>query len=351
MSRISEFAVSRRSVTLLLAAALFIAGAYSWGSLKQELLPDIAFPVITVIAPYPGAGAADVTDQVTKPIERAISGVPRLERVQSTSANSIAVVVAQFSFGTDVKEARTSIEQNISSVGLPAGVTPQVSALDINASPVIIASLTVGGADGLAEAGQIARNDVVPSLQGLEGVASVDLTGGLEQRVVVTLDPAKLTEAGISVQQIDGVLTANNLTLPAGQLPTDGTSIPVSTTSRYTSLDQVRALVVGVKMPAATGASGAGGAAGSGTTPGGSTAAGSGTNPAAVLPLRSPSASSARSSSSASRRPAMPGRTASPRSRSASPRRPARTRWTSPTASPPRSTPPRLVTRVSPSRW
>ena len=89
MSRLSELAVAKRSVTLLLAGALFVAGLLAWGNLKQELLPDIEFPVITVIAPLPGAGAADVAEQVTKPIERAISGVPRLEALQSTSANSL----------------------------------------------------------------------------------------------------------------------------------------------------------------------------------------------------------------------------------------------------------------------
>ena len=59
MNRLSEFAVAKRSVTLLLAAALFVAGISAWGSLKQELLPDIEFPVITVVAPYPGAGSQD----------------------------------------------------------------------------------------------------------------------------------------------------------------------------------------------------------------------------------------------------------------------------------------------------
>ena len=130
MSRLSEFAVAKRSVTLLLAGAVFIAGLLAWGSLKQELLPDIEFPVITVIAPLPGAGAADVAEQVTKPIERAISGVPRLEGLQSTSANSLSLVVAQFSFGSDVKEIRATIEQNLQNAGLPpdgepAGQRPQ----------------------------------------------------------------------------------------------------------------------------------------------------------------------------------------------------------------------------------
>ena len=183
MSRLSEFAVAKRSVTLLLAGALFIAGLLAWGSLKQELLPDIEFPVITVIAPLPGAGAADVAEQVTKPIERAISGVPRLEGLQSTSANSLSLVVAQFSFGSDVKEIRATIEQNLQNAGLPQTVSPQVTALNINASPVIIASIAATSEDGLDKAAAIAKEEIEPALLGIEGVGSVDVTGGEEQRV------------------------------------------------------------------------------------------------------------------------------------------------------------------------
>ena len=66
MSRLSALALSQRSVTLLLAVALFIGGISAWGSLKQELLPDIDFPVITVVAPFPGTGATDVATQIAK---------------------------------------------------------------------------------------------------------------------------------------------------------------------------------------------------------------------------------------------------------------------------------------------
>jgi HAE1 family hydrophobic/amphiphilic exporter-1 len=250
VNRLTELSVAKRSVTLLLAVGLFIAGVSAWGSLKQELLPDIDFPVITVIAPYPGVGAADVAEQVSKPIEQAVAGVPRLEGLSSSSANSVAIVVAQFEFGTDVKEVRSTIEQNLQTAGLPPSVTPQVRALNINASPVIIASVAGTSADGLDAAAQVARDEIVPSLLGIDGVATVDLTGGLETQAVVTLDPAKLTETGISVGQVTGVLTANNLTLPSGQIATDGTNIPVSTIGTITSLAQIENLVVGVKMPA-----------------------------------------------------------------------------------------------------
>ena len=249
MSRLSQLAVSQRSVTLLLAIALFIAGISAWGSLKQELLPDIDFPVITVVAPYPGAGATDVAAQVSAPIERSIQSVARLTSLRSTSANSVALIVAQFSFGTNVKETRATIEQNLASLGLPAAVDPTVTALNINSSPVIIASIAATNPDGLDQAATIASTEIVPAIEALDGVANVDLTGTLEQQVVITLDPTKLAAAGVSGQQIMGVLQANNITIPSGQLPEDGTRVPVSTIGRLTSVDQIANLIVGVSQP------------------------------------------------------------------------------------------------------
>jgi HAE1 family hydrophobic/amphiphilic exporter-1 len=249
VNRLTELSVAKRSVTLLLAVGLFFAGISAWGSLQQELLPDIDFPVITVIAPYPGVGAADVAEQVAKPIEQAVSGVPGLEALSSSSGNSIAIVVAQFEFGTDVKEVRATIEQNLQTAGLPPNVTPQVAALNINASPVIIASVAGTSQDGLDAAAEVARTQVVPALQAIDGVATVDLTGGLETQAIVTLDPAKLTETGISVGQVTGILAANNLTLPSGQISSDDTNIPVSTIGTITSIAQIENLVVGFKLP------------------------------------------------------------------------------------------------------
>ena len=171
MSRLSALAVSQRSVTLLLSVALFVAGIAAWGSLKQELLPDVDFPVITIIAPYPGAGASEVASQIAEPIERSIQGVARLDSVRSTSANSIALVVAQFEFGTNVKETRATIEENIRGLGLPQGVEPTVSALNINASPVIIASVAATAQSSLDRAAEI---DVGEKIAGRERVGAVE---------------------------------------------------------------------------------------------------------------------------------------------------------------------------------
>ena len=252
MSRLSRLALSKRSVTLLFAGALFLAGISAWGSLKQELLPDIEFPVITVVAPYPGAGSSDVTAQVTKPIEQAIGGVPRLEFIQSTSSNSIALVVTQFAYGTNVKETTAAIKDAVAKANLPANVEPTVQALNINASPIVIASIAATTTDGLGGLAAIARTEILPEISAIDGVARADLTGGLEERLFVTLDPAKLAASGLSTQQVVSTLQANNLTIPSGQLPADGSRTAVSTIGRLTSAEAIAGLVVGYERSAAT---------------------------------------------------------------------------------------------------
>jgi HAE1 family hydrophobic/amphiphilic exporter-1 len=253
MNRLSQLALGKRSVTLLLTAALFVAGVITWGGLKQELLPDVSFPIVTVIAPYPGAGAADVTEQVTKPLEQAVSGVAGVDQLQSTSANSFALVVAQFDYGVDLDEAVSTIEDNLRNAGLPAGVTPSVQAFNFNAAPVVIASLSPKGSATLETVAEIARTELLPALGSLSGVATADLAGGEESRLLITLDPAKLATAGVSLQQISGILQANNLTFPGGELPVEGARVPVSTIGRFESIEAIRSLVVGARPPAVEG--------------------------------------------------------------------------------------------------
>ena len=244
MNWITRTAVGRRSVTLLLAAGLFVAGLLSWGSLKQELLPDVAFPVATVIAPFPAAGADDVASQVIAPIERAIQSVGGVDQVRSTSANSIGFVTVQFEYGTDIDEATASMEEAIAALGLPDGVEPVVSALNINASPVIVAAISSEPAS-LTELGRIASDLIVPELEGIAGVADVEINGGLAERVTITLDPVALGASGIGFQQIQGALAAANVTIPSGELPSEDESIPVTTIGSLGSAEELEDVIIG----------------------------------------------------------------------------------------------------------
>jgi len=249
MIRLTEFSLKQKSVVILLAIGIFIAGAFSWVNLKQELIPDIELPFVMVITPMPGAGAEDVAAQVTDPIERGLVNVPRLEGTQSTSSNSMSLVFAEFDFGTDVKEATSEVERAVESIQLPESAEPIVNSFGIDDLPVVTA--TIGAAEGADpdEAARIARTEILPQLQGLEGVSSVDLTGGTTPVLDIILDPARMAEHGISLQQVQGILMANQITLPSGSIDDGNMRLPVSTQHHYRSIAELEGQVVGASTP------------------------------------------------------------------------------------------------------
>ena len=228
MIRLTQLAVSKRSVTVLITIGLLLGGLFSWASLKQELLPDIQFPYVVVITPVPGASAQDVATGVTEPIERSIGSVPQLQHVDSSSVNSLSIVVAEFDYGTDVKGTTATIDTNVKALGLTASST--VESFDINALPPLTVAIQATGSTTAAELDALAASTIVPALESIDGVSSVDLSGASQERLVVELDPAKLAANNISISQIQGLLAANNLVLPAGSLPTttaDGSTISI----------------------------------------------------------------------------------------------------------------------------
>ena len=256
MIRLTQLAVGKRSVTVLITLGLLLGGLFSWSSLKQELLPDIQFPLVVVITPSPGSSAQDVSTQVTEPVERSLGSVARLKNITSSSVNSLSIVVATFSYGTNIKDTMASIDTNVKALGL--ATTPSIQSFDINAFPSLIVAIKATGSTTAEQLNSIAATSVVPTLQGLDGVSKVDLTGATQSRLVVKLDPAKLAAKHVTIAQIQGVLSANNLILPAGSLPitqADGTTISVPVSAQHqialAGKADLLALAVGVEMPAA----------------------------------------------------------------------------------------------------
>ena len=253
MIRLTQLAISKRSVTVLITLGLLLGGLFSWSSLKQELLPDIQLPIVVVITPLPGASAQDVSTQVTDPIERSIGNTSNLKTVDSSSVNSLSLVVAMFSYGTNIKDTLSTIDTNVKALGLSS--TSTVESFDINSFPSLIVAIRGTGSTTPDQLNALATGTIVPSLESIDGVSKVDLSGETQYRLLVSLDPAKLAADNVSISQIQGVLSANNLILPAGSLPTttNGTtlSIPVSAQHQLTSQAELQSLAVGVKMPAA----------------------------------------------------------------------------------------------------
>jgi HAE1 family hydrophobic/amphiphilic exporter-1 len=212
-------------VTVLVTIALLLGGVVAWSRLNQELLPDIQFPYVVVVTPLPGASAQDVATQVTEPVERSIGSVAHLAHIDSSSVNSLSIVVASFDYGIDVKGTVSTVDANVKALGLTS--TSTVQSFDINAFPPLVVAIRGTGSTTPDQLNALAATNIVPALQSLDGVSKVDLTGVTQYRLVIKLDPTKLAASHITMAQISGVLSANNLILPAGSLPianADGTT-------------------------------------------------------------------------------------------------------------------------------
>ena len=251
MTFLTDLALRRSGLTLVLAVALVGGGVLAALSLNQELTPDLDFPILTVITAQPGADVVDVDAQITGPVAAAIASVGSVRSTQATSRDGLSLVIAQFDFGDDMREAEREVSRAVAGLRLPQGVgQPTVSRFDFNQTlPVVQISLS--GAASLAEIDRFARDDLAPKLRAISGVASADVSGGATRQVDVVLDATRVREAGLTTQQIIGALQASNVSLPAGSVPSAGGVVPARVSGQLASVSAFEDLVVGVRAPTA----------------------------------------------------------------------------------------------------
>jgi hydrophobic/amphiphilic exporter-1 (mainly G- bacteria), HAE1 family len=254
MERIVRWCLGNKSVVILATILLIGSGVYATTRLNQELLPDISFPIITISTPVTGAGPDLVDEQVTQPVEGAINGVPEIEAVQSTSSQGFSVVVVEFDLDADTEEAEADLQAALEGIELPSQAgEPEVKSQSSSQFPIL--SLSLAARDrNLADLTRYAEDEVVSSIEEVDGVASVDVIGGAERRIEVDLDPEKLKEKGISTDSVVGALSGAKVDAPVGSVSVDGRETPVSATSELGGTESLEVLPVGVSGGATGGA-------------------------------------------------------------------------------------------------
>ena len=247
---ITGAALRRRSVTVLAVILVLAAGIFTYRNLPVELFPEIEFPLVTVTTFYPSANPDAVVRDVTEPIESAIAGVDGLDTMQSISTENRSIILASFEFGTDMANAENVINSNMTGIAFPGGVNaPIVARINPDQFPVLQLSVIDDG--DVAELQRIVESRILPEISAVEGVFGVEVSGGVERRALVSVDLEKASENGVSLFQISQVLRENNITLPGGVISDGSKLLPIKTTNSYSSLDDLRGLVV--SSPAAFG--------------------------------------------------------------------------------------------------
>ncbi|MFG2921050.1 efflux RND transporter permease subunit [Streptomyces sp. NPDC048305] len=250
MSWLSRFSLAQRALIGLISIVALVFGAIAIPQLKQQLLPTIELPMVSVLAPYQGASPDVVEKQVVEPLENSIKTVDGVESVTSTASEGNAVVMASFDFGDEgTKQLVADIQQavNRARAQLPEDVDPQVIAGSTDDIPTVVLAVT-SDKDQQALADQLDRT-VVPALEDIEGVGQVSVDGVQDLQVSVVPDAKKLAAAGMNAGSLAKAIEAGGGTLPAGSFSESGKSRTIQVGGSFTSLRQIEDLKVSAADP------------------------------------------------------------------------------------------------------
>ncbi|MFI6013819.1 efflux RND transporter permease subunit [Streptomyces sp. NPDC051243] len=244
MSWLSRFSLAQRALIGLMSIIALAFGAIAIPQLKQQLLPSIELPMVSVLAPYQGASPDVVEKQVVEPIEDSLEAVDGITGVTSTASEGNALIMASFEYGPDNKQLVADVQQavNRARVQLPNDVDPQVIAGSTDDIPTVVLAVT-SGQDQQALADRLDRT-VVPDLKDIDGVGQVTVDGVRDLQVTVTPDDAKLAKAGLTSAGISQALQAGGATVPAGSFDEGGDNRTVQVGGGFTSIQQIEDLMV-----------------------------------------------------------------------------------------------------------
>lgn len=204
MTFLTRLSLKNRWVTFFLAAVITVGSILAMVNLKMELIPDIEMPVTSVITVYPGATPEQVAEAVTKPVEQAVARAGAYKQISAVSSANLSMLIITYEYGADMEANTEAIARELSGLSLPAGVqSPQLFPISMDAMPVVMLSLS-GNLPG-PELRAIAAAQITGKLSPIEGVFSVQISGG-EEQAVLTPDVQAMIDSGLSAARLASIL-------------------------------------------------------------------------------------------------------------------------------------------------
>ncbi|AKU92339.1 efflux RND transporter permease subunit [Vulgatibacter incomptus] len=237
--------ISRPIFTSMLIMAVVVFGLFAFPKIGVDQYPDVEFPVVTVTVVRPGADPESMERDVADPLEEVINTLSGLETLKSINVESVTQIVVQFELGKNVDVAAQEIRDKVQSQlsKLPPEIqAPVVEKFDIGAAPIM--TLALSGPLPVEELTRIAKDEVKPMLQQTNGVGSIDLVGGREREITVTVNPDRLRSYGLAVTDVAGALKAQNVDVPGGRMQETGRERTVKLTSQVKTVDELRNLII-----------------------------------------------------------------------------------------------------------
>ncbi|MFE3976414.1 MULTISPECIES: efflux RND transporter permease subunit [unclassified Peribacillus] len=216
MNSIIKFSLKNKLAIWLLTIIIVAAGLYSGLNMKQETIPNISTPLISISTVYPGAAPEEVADKLTNQIEQKVTNLSGVELVSSSSMANVSSIQLQYDYDTDMDDAVKTVKEALEKIELPEGVdNPSVSKLELNAFPVVALSVTDKDSD-LPALTKNVEEVLVPKLEGIDGVTSVSISGQQVNEGSLVFDQEKMAQYGLDEETVKKVIQAANINMPLG---------------------------------------------------------------------------------------------------------------------------------------
>ncbi|MEK4055035.1 efflux RND transporter permease subunit [Paenibacillus sp. FSL F4-0087] len=262
MKGIINFSLNNKFAIWILTIIVSFAGLYSGLTMKQETIPNINVPFLSVTAIDPGAAPEGIVEDVTKPLEQTLRNVEGIKTLTSTSMENASSITLEFDYGTDLDNATAAVREALNEVQLPDGVQkPTISKFSINSFPVVSLSLSDKDGGDLEQLTRLVETDIQPALEDIDGVAQVQVSGQYVKEVQLKFDQEKMNELGLTEDTVNGIVQGSSVRVPLGLFELDKAQKAVVVDGNIIDLDDLKNLAIPV-VP-----SGAGAGSGSATAP------------------------------------------------------------------------------------
>ena len=241
---LTKTVLKRPVTTVLCVLCLMVFGFISLFSSKMELTPEMNMPMMVISTIYVGASPEDVDELLTKPIEDEIGQLSGVDSITSVSSENSSMVLLQYDYGTDMDKAYSDLKKKVDALesSLPEdAMAPIIMEFDVNSTPSMMMAVNNSSVNNLYN---YVNDTVVPELEKIPSVASVDLSGGQEEYVKIQLIPEKLAQYHLSINSVATAVSGASFSIPAGSTEVGSQELNVSAGVTYDTVDSLKKIPI-----------------------------------------------------------------------------------------------------------
>lgn len=253
LKRMASFFLTNYRITILVIILALVSGLYAIATVRRDDTPQINVPFYIVSAPYPGASAADVEEQLVTPIENEIKDLENIKEISSTSSNNFGSVVIEVAAEADFEVVKNDIKSAAEKVLLPENAEDLVfSEAGFNDQPFMYLGLI--GKDASPDEVEKDAEKYKADIEDLPGVKKVEILGSRTERVEITLDFEAMKDNNLSAEDVKQAVQGANVDFPGGQIEKEEGVLPIQVKGEFASLDDIRNIEIAQQSPAGFGA-------------------------------------------------------------------------------------------------